>query len=1039
MERLIYNFFNKTKGAISVFLTIILVPMLTISCMFVDASRIKLARAVLESSGDLALNTVLSDYDADLAEIYGLMASSQDTSDAIRKATDYFKSSMVSQGLDQETAGEFAKLVANIGLGESEVEDIDVYDLLGIATNSVEISPVKNGNLSNPAILKSQIIEFSKYRAPIEGISQLCKLFSQINKYVKNSKTDTEIIEEQTKFYNAENEVLSNLVEAYNQLKQIKLTQQVIDDAEDKMNNANNDLGYKSYHHKVVYGLYNFDESIIGMYTDLKLNRPNDFKPYTIPEDSYKSHKAKLETNYSSYKNARDQFSNIAKEIEYSNSVNDVEYWIQTSLKLKGKSSYSSVSKRDYFVNNSTRTSASSVFYEFDYLTEIINRMEESPDEQESYNEIEEILANASSNASDFRYYYRLKTISESGSPSNENRLKSNKQEVNESLNDIATKTNSYKTKADVTITCAEKALIYIDAAEAALIKMKQAYDNWGSKLTDEYCAQSDLAKNNKKDSYDKIDQEVTEKVTEAKLSELKTRVTNIKQYATDASECVKNAKYYDKQISEIKTISDMVNANKISNSNPYLKTDLQNFDNQFSQNFTAFVLTNVKPTAGKTGNNPDLTKDTPELYDWIKTKAVNQKECEYSKEQVEDLNKEQGTKAEENATAEEICDGFAEKSNFEISEQSNLPSKIFNSSEDDSSRGFSSDISNVSNSVGGSFGNVGDKLAKAATDFRDQMFEMYYITSMFSYDTYEYEIKNEIVDQYGNKEAVRDRHALTQLPGQYGKQSTKDAYNEEFVHSTPTNIDINLENNNSYGNELEYILYGGTNASNKAKAYGSIFAIRYAFNLAYAFSNFWPAQKNDTSRSIDAVAVAIATATQGIVPVGLTKTIFILALTAAESAYDISCLKMGMPVVVCKLQNTETWRCQLPTRTGGASIGVSIPSSPGLGNHKADNNDITMRYSDFLKLFLFIKLLSTNGEKDVLTRTADVIQVNMQKQKDNSEYYLKNSVVYYRLSANCKTSFLLMPIPIIKNYTDSIGLDTDKITSFSFKTYRGY
>lgn len=44
------RFFLKNKGSISIFLVIILVPMLTISGIIVDSSRIKLGRGVASSA-----------------------------------------------------------------------------------------------------------------------------------------------------------------------------------------------------------------------------------------------------------------------------------------------------------------------------------------------------------------------------------------------------------------------------------------------------------------------------------------------------------------------------------------------------------------------------------------------------------------------------------------------------------------------------------------------------------------------------------------------------------------------------------------------------------------------------------------------------------------------------------------------------------------------------------------------------------------------------------------------------------------------------
>lgn len=64
------QFFQKTKGSVTIFLIIILVPVIAVCTIFVDASRIKLAQGMAQSSADLALNTVLTQYDEKLSDYY---------------------------------------------------------------------------------------------------------------------------------------------------------------------------------------------------------------------------------------------------------------------------------------------------------------------------------------------------------------------------------------------------------------------------------------------------------------------------------------------------------------------------------------------------------------------------------------------------------------------------------------------------------------------------------------------------------------------------------------------------------------------------------------------------------------------------------------------------------------------------------------------------------------------------------------------------------------------------------------------------------
>ena len=72
-----FKFMCRRRGAISIFLILVLVPMLIVSSIFVDMSRIRLAKAAATSAGDLTLNTALTNYDAVLKDMYGLFATSQ--------------------------------------------------------------------------------------------------------------------------------------------------------------------------------------------------------------------------------------------------------------------------------------------------------------------------------------------------------------------------------------------------------------------------------------------------------------------------------------------------------------------------------------------------------------------------------------------------------------------------------------------------------------------------------------------------------------------------------------------------------------------------------------------------------------------------------------------------------------------------------------------------------------------------------------------------------------------------------------------------
>lgn len=107
----------------------------------------------------------------------------------------------------------------------------------------------------------------------------------------------------------------------------------------------------------------------------------------------------------------------------------------------------------------------------------------------------------------------------------------------------------------------------------------------------------------------------------------------------------------------------------------------------------------------------------------------------------------------------------------------------------------------------------------------------------------------------------------------------------------------INLENNYSFGNEIEYILNGKNNEANKSAVFAKIFMIRYAFDLGPQFSYHWDL---NTGSELDSFAGLINTACP-FIPAFLVKTVTVLALTAAEAASDLNELKAGMKVKLVK------------------------------------------------------------------------------------------------------------------------------------------
>lgn len=196
------KFFSRTKGAISVFLVLILVPMLGVASIMVDSSRLQLGNAAASAAGDITLNTALSQYNNMLKDIYGLFATSQNNESLLESLGTYYKECIMVNGVNAADANTYVEKIMNtFGAGGSN----NTRDLLNIAVDDFKVSAPTGANLANPLMLKKQITEFMKYRAPLNlGLEILDAV-----KIFKNLSKQTKVIEKQQKYYEEQKKVFS--------------------------------------------------------------------------------------------------------------------------------------------------------------------------------------------------------------------------------------------------------------------------------------------------------------------------------------------------------------------------------------------------------------------------------------------------------------------------------------------------------------------------------------------------------------------------------------------------------------------------------------------------------------------------------------------------------------------------------------------------------------------------------------------------------------------------------------------------------------
>ena len=77
MKKLLQRWKRDCSGAVTVFVTLMLVPAVLISGTGVDLARLYVARSEIQDANQLAANATLASYDALLQDLYGLFGVMQ--------------------------------------------------------------------------------------------------------------------------------------------------------------------------------------------------------------------------------------------------------------------------------------------------------------------------------------------------------------------------------------------------------------------------------------------------------------------------------------------------------------------------------------------------------------------------------------------------------------------------------------------------------------------------------------------------------------------------------------------------------------------------------------------------------------------------------------------------------------------------------------------------------------------------------------------------------------------------------------------------
>ena len=1043
------------KGAISVFLVIILIPCIVISSTFVDLSRVMLSQGVATSAADMAMNSLMANYDKDLNEFYGLMASCQNIDEFYAEAAQCFMDALYSQGLNADDAESLLAYV-NTMLMDEEVHDLLQMEVQTETENI--ISNVKDASLgTSEVIVKDQIVEFMKYRAPVEITSNIIDRLSKAGAegVFGDAKKDEPLVEKKEQYAKAEEDFMDAALKTYKALKkfesyklQNKNIETMLQDMKDAretyreitgliVSNFHGTEGLKQFS-RPTYPLnqYSYTEKSTKVHSRKVKDESGNYV-YYIDGKKITSLLNGLENSITTFKNKRkavtDAVGNTLVDASIgttgSNQYHPIQWWAAVYPKVKtpianfesaAKSMLEAYSKV-LAIKKCTLGDNIPADWEtrFDQLTQSVT------DLQKDY-----LTANVKEGTTNNRYL-RLVNKLEKHSKDNINKISPDKvklkngKTVTAAITDVQTKLSNHYTKLDDAIkaldTLIDGALINNPYSLAELANKaetyKTSYNGWkgmanGSTTTMGQNDREDIAAIEKEGKVLAIGR--------SDIMDLRSRLVSVRDRLKEVKSTLESMKFGSKKLKDISKLSTAYNAVKSGITDNLTNSQVNNNASAlFKAKFTPY--TSDKNAAVKTFDfnkvecDPNLKNSPPSAYTWLHSKFDNAEDddIENGKKQKEGKKNEGENKQKEakekdrSGTVSKINlygnSGTYAPADFPSGLDAQLPYKLGDSI-------ITSLASTVSDLTKGNFDGI-----------RDALYSTEYVMDMFSYHTYENEGRYELYKKSHNDDAPKSKSDLTTEEINKAWQSVElpDKYNK-----TLTNQMINAEQNVLYGCEVEYILYGKSNKSNITSAYADIFAIRYPLNTLSAFQNFWTSTKNTTAGVIEAVAAGISSATAGVVPVPAIKCVAILLLAACETAKDLDHMSDGFPVVLYKATD-EDWFFTL-NYSFSAEEKEDVATKGGLF------------YSDYIYLFTLLGFKGKSAS-EMYRRTADVIQANMRKYTGTNTYVLKNAKSYFKLEAKIRVKPLMLALPMASDGYSNNPKDATDWCTFDISEIRGY
>ena len=931
------KFFCKNRGSISLFLAAILLPCLAFAGLLVDSANLHLSRSIVESSGEMAASSALANYDTVLNDVYGLFAITQKEDVLQGNVEGYFTNTLQAGGLlsegktyDSATMTALQAELADL-VGSINKDDVN-KNFLNVESSSCTVQGVSGSALSNPDILRNQIVEFMKYRGPAEVGLDLLGSLSVLNS--ADSKSDVaeakvevdeaigDLTEASKKFFVA----LNNYNSCMKNFKQVE--------ADFKSNLSTREASLREANKKLVKLIVGAPNTSNVPKVEEKKKKVDDVEVvYYVIASGPLVTSANFEQLSSELSGAFNESDLLDEQIKTAGATYDAQDDETKAHLIRSYIEYINLIKKLDAMVQKVATMDRTTF-----------GMTMRPDESvEDYNkrlDDAEILRDGYVQAMQMK----LKYIFDDVQPTYTNKInafssvvdqakkdfKSKVDEFKGWLNDYASAASKMNAKAnefdrkwyqklfgtneknhfEYTIACGEAVKTCLKNVTSANTELKTQLDTYAGKVSkDEYYAglmseaeQNDVSFN---------DEDVNEIIAQVKAADkyingdngvlvniLATTFYNSSIKITDSGTILERGKGI------LEGLSDFDIAKEEQYYNNYYKPRLK-----FQTYKTGCY---VKQISEANITLEDGTKvNVPGYYVYLLSNfdGGDSESCEKSdniKNNLSNISEESVSDVQDSAPDVSTTNSYL--STLDAFTKSGLSESGDGLEASDSGNwgsGFTAVIAQFKSMIS-TFKGVVKLLTTSLEDSRDNLLATEYAMQNFSYATIE-------------KEKAKE------------KDSSK---NKSEYYQTMTNHDISPKNNSLYGCELEYLVggYKGSEATesgwwffkkttaatgpelNVSLVKGKIYAMRFVLNSIYALTD------GTIDKQTLPPATAIQAATSGFVPYQLAQVVIKLGLALIETSFDMDALMDGEKVPLYK--NKDTWICQIGGNLGKKLMG---------------------------------------------------------------------------------------------------------------------